>query len=485
MRLLVCGIDGATWTVAEPLIARGRLPHLARLRARGAWGSVRADGNASPALWTSIFTGQRPHRHGITFFGKDSRAVRARRLWEICEEHGWTVGVCGVLATWPPRPVRGFLIPDVFALGPETHPPAYAFLQRLLLRERAGRNPAVARLGDALALARHGVRPATWAAAVAALLPRRSLDRRWRALLLQPRLFADVFVALCRRHRPDLAIFHVHATDTVSHIYWKYREPARFPEVSAAEAARYGQVVHRAYETADAILGRLLGLAGPGTTVLVTSDHGFAARARPRFKYDLRFERLLRLLDLEGRVVGARFGDVFALETRGLPAAAVAAELQQVRLEGASRPLFRLYPPEDGVLAFALDEEGDLHAARVRLDPDRAVPFEDLFEDRGFVVSGQHDPLGLCVLAGRGVRPGPLGEVALYDLTPTLLALAGLPVGADMDGSPRVDAIDPAFLRDHPIRQVPSYGGPGAGEPADAAAVDPRVLERLRGLGYL
>ena len=37
-RVLVVGWDGATWDVLRPLLAQGRLPHLARLLDRGAHG---------------------------------------------------------------------------------------------------------------------------------------------------------------------------------------------------------------------------------------------------------------------------------------------------------------------------------------------------------------------------------------------------------------------------------------------------------------
>ena len=37
-RAVVIGIDGADWKLIDALAARGEMPHLSRLRARGAWG---------------------------------------------------------------------------------------------------------------------------------------------------------------------------------------------------------------------------------------------------------------------------------------------------------------------------------------------------------------------------------------------------------------------------------------------------------------
>ena len=38
MKVMVLGLDGATWDVLEPLIQEGLLPNLARLREQGSSG---------------------------------------------------------------------------------------------------------------------------------------------------------------------------------------------------------------------------------------------------------------------------------------------------------------------------------------------------------------------------------------------------------------------------------------------------------------
>ena len=76
---LVVGIDGADWRYADQLIARGELPNLAELRAKGAWGPLGTlQPTLSPAIWTTIATGARPQRHGVRGF----EAVRLRGIDE-------------------------------------------------------------------------------------------------------------------------------------------------------------------------------------------------------------------------------------------------------------------------------------------------------------------------------------------------------------------------------------------------------------------
>lgn len=69
-----------------------------------------------------------------------------------------------------------------------------------------------------------------------------------------------------------------------------------------------------------------------------------------------------------------------------------------------------------------------------------------------------HHNEAAILLWGQGIAKGTtLGRVNLADLTPTVLTLLGVPVGADMDGSVLVGALHPGFLAAHPRRTVPSH----------------------------
>ncbi len=43
-KIAILGLDGADWQIIDPLIAKGQLPNLARLKARGAWGNMKSMG---------------------------------------------------------------------------------------------------------------------------------------------------------------------------------------------------------------------------------------------------------------------------------------------------------------------------------------------------------------------------------------------------------------------------------------------------------
>ena len=102
-RVAVLGIDSATWSILEPQIERGSLPNLAGLMRNGTWGTLTSyEYSASPVVWTSIFTGKPPEKHGITDFPvaiASNRKVKA--LWQIAEEHGFSSAVINVPGTYP------------------------------------------------------------------------------------------------------------------------------------------------------------------------------------------------------------------------------------------------------------------------------------------------------------------------------------------------------------------------------------------------
>jgi tetratricopeptide (TPR) repeat protein len=100
-----------------------------------------------------------------------------------------------------------------------------------------------------------------------------------------------------------------------------------------------------------------------------------------------------------------------------------------------------------------------------------------------------HSPVGVFVAAGPGIRGGvDLGAASVLDVTPTVLALYGLPVARDMDGQPLTEALDPAFLKERPVAWIDSYGGFRSLDQDDGAIAsgeDAEMIEKLRALGYI
>src|SRR5262245_6159727 len=68
-RLLVVGWDGASFRAIDPLLAAGKLPHLAGLIARGTKSPLESTIlPISSAAWTTATTGKGPGEHGVFGF---------------------------------------------------------------------------------------------------------------------------------------------------------------------------------------------------------------------------------------------------------------------------------------------------------------------------------------------------------------------------------------------------------------------------------
>ena len=101
----------------------------------------------------------------------------------------------------------------------------------------------------------------------------------------------------------------------------------------------------------------------------------------------------------------------------------------------------------------------------------------------------EHSPYGIFVLSGQGIKKDELVfGASLLDITPTILALMGLPIGEDMDGK----VLTSAFEAPPQLAYIPSWDDiPGeAGfhnidETTENIEDDQEVLKQLVNLGYI
>src|SRR5262245_2586587 len=217
--LLVIGLDGATLDLVRPWVAAGRLPVLADLMARGAWGPLRSTIPAAtfPA-WTSLVTGVNPGRHGVLDFTERVAGTyrvrfvngshrRLPALWTHVGRAGGRVAVLTVPATYPPEQVPGVMVsgfdtPLTTAIdGSFVHPRAlYPEIQRLI-----GRLP----FADFQEVA---TTPGWHEAALASLLD--GIERR-----------TTLATSLLRRECFDLLMLVFGESDTVAHHFWRFHDP--------------------------------------------------------------------------------------------------------------------------------------------------------------------------------------------------------------------------------------------------------------------
>jgi hypothetical protein len=498
-KLLVLELDSATWAVADRLIAAGQLPHLARVKREGAWGILRSlEPMLSPALWTTIYTGKTAAEHGIESFGSTARSLRCRRLWDILDQAGLSVGVMGTLATWPPQPLsHGFLVPDyITALNDHTWPPHLSHLQQVMLDARLRRGNLWRYLGLTRRLLQTGVHPARLIRSGLLLLRDLAgappLSVMWRKILTVEAVRADAFVHLYRRHRPRFAACHYHAIDALGHFYWRYYEPDALTfSTPERDVRRYQGVVPQAYIQADELLGRFLNLMDRETTLLVLSDHGQAAHSHAPPQSSLDLLTLIEFLGLQHEVTPLRIADHHYLHFQNPDRLPRTEELlRDAFITTPERPVFHEISRTDQRLCFKLvpgvwagdqdehivfPEHGELsmRALQMRVGPP---------------ITSLHTLDGLVALYGHDVRPGQtLDAASILDVTPTALALFGLPLARDMTGRVWWEALD--LDRARVERYVDSYENVPLPHDTPPTPLTPEeqalLLDRLRDLGYL
>jgi predicted AlkP superfamily phosphohydrolase/phosphomutase len=118
-KVILVGIDGASWTVLAPLLSRGELPNLGRLVSKSVVGVLQSTVPAlSPPAWTSMFTGVNPGKHGIVDFllheGDEfvtcySRFRMCDSIWRIVSSLGRKCIVINDPVTYPPEEVNGIM----------------------------------------------------------------------------------------------------------------------------------------------------------------------------------------------------------------------------------------------------------------------------------------------------------------------------------------------------------------------------------------
>lgn len=120
-KVIVLGLDGATWDIILPFVKKGKLPAFKYLIENGICGHLESTiPPSSPSAWTSIFTGATPGKHGIFGFVKQkknsyfitpisSKDRKVDPVWKILSDNGKKVILLNIPFTYPPDKVNGIM----------------------------------------------------------------------------------------------------------------------------------------------------------------------------------------------------------------------------------------------------------------------------------------------------------------------------------------------------------------------------------------
>lgn len=489
-RVVVLGLDGATWAVIDELAESASLENLIRLKDEAATGILKSESPPlSPRVWTTISTGVGPERHGAEDFLSTQAEIRVPRVWEIVEGHGRTVGVWEWLVTWPPGEHNGFLVPGWLNRGPQTWPPDLEFYQQL---RGAGDAPpgALDLIQGAWKGYRNGLRLPTLIQAGVSEVRLKLMspkERRTSPLrtFLHADMAADLFFHWYDKTEPDFAAFVLYSIDSLAHRFWIDFEPSAFGLDKPPNEGRYASVIPDGYTQADKILGRLVNRLDPKTLLMVISDHGTQANEAAFAHYSIRSEPLLKALDMEGKLGAFTVGRLLQLREIEPTAPGVTPEfvrmIQEATVEGA--PLFEIDDSTPPFYAISVAGRPSLESTAVI--GGREVPLARIARTSN--VSGEHSLDGILAMRSATAQKGITVEGAtIRDVTPTVLAYMGIPISAEMDGVVLNRAFQPESRAAREPKVVDEYTFEWSQiEDPTSDGEDKEVLDRLKALGYI
>ncbi len=494
-KLLIIGLDGATWDVLGPRMREGRMPHLKAFIESGVSGILDSTKPPiTPAAWTTFMTGKHPGRHGILDFEKydvftnqvsfnSTYEIRERTIWEILSEKGLRVGAVNVPMTYPPRKVNGFMISGFETPSTDaefTYPPELKheilkaipdYDYRTNWRRRPGANPTE--------------------------VLRDNLDYIANSFEQGVKL-----VELCgARYGWDALMVVYKLVDNLQHKTWKYLDP-RFNAAHPREA----EMVYDCFARLDDAIGKLLAYARRhDAVVMMMSDHGHGSlegkaqanellrkwgylrlknpftRVATRFQHishrllkgkKTRFEQGARGVERELAVDWARtracvthagiYGFLYLnLRGRGPVGIVEPGDYERVRDEIADRlrnamtvdrdgRSFKIFPAvHKAETLYNCTREERPEMPDLLLEPEPGLAVVRRIRGRSAVrwlapdrIEGTHRYEGMYALGGVGVKSGAEIRANIADLTPTALAALGVGVPDDMDGRPLREAFD-------------------------------------------
>lgn len=534
-RMLIIGLDGATWDVLTPLMKEGRMPRLKEAVDAGASGILRSTTPPiTPAAWTTFLTGRQPGAHGIIDFERyDSHTNKlllnstgcldgVRTLWQILGDQDFRVGSVSVPMTYPATPVNGFMItgyPTPGAGSQFAYPPE--------LR------------GEVLA---------KW--------PDPTFGTNWRRSVFGgDGLFAENVAYMSRsfhecaamttwlgdRFGWDVLMVVLKLVDNLQHKTWKHLDP-RWSKRNPYRS----DVAKSGFEEADKAVGKLLDYATEhDATVLMVSDHGHGSlegKIQPNLLLKQwgyltvrsgaqKAGRGRRLWDrVRGRTVKhERVSDIardLAVDfsrTRACVMHAGMAGFVYINLQGRQPtgivPQDQYEALRDELTERFLGEEcrtTDPNGNSIQLFDAVHKP-EELYqcsrEEQPWLpdliltprdslavirkirggrpvqwlpyrrLEGTHRPDGIILATGPGIAHRTDIRAHIVDCAPTILAALGLRIPDDMEGR----VVTEIFERAPTVETEAAPTGAGSSQVAEAYSEEDlqRVTERLSDLGYL
>lgn len=535
-KVIVVGLDGATFTLLEPLMNEGKMPNLKNIVENGASGILKSTiPPVTAPAWFSFATGKNPGKHGAhDFIIRDennemvvinSKRVKEKKIWNILSDYNKKVGIIHFPISYPPEKVNGFMISG-FISPPNTdnysYPPG---LYSEILKE----------IGDYIFNVRVPVETRWHKLTSKEIKPfidhlLKEVNLRYRALryLMEKEKDWDFLYVLFM------------STDKIQHVLWKYLDNREqmYPRGEIYEYAL------KCYRQIDEILGDIYKRIDDDTSLIIISDHGFGPKKK-WFHINMWLEDNGYLTKNLKKLVTAKIKEKLGLKSgkcfEGVPAPTVRRteflNMQKTKAyspnsssygifinlkgrdkygivkpgveynslkEELKRKLLDLRDEETGQKIFdnVYFSEQIYHGPYVKTSPDLILaPAEGYMVIDSFTPlagkdnlvkirssEGYHRPDGIFIATGKNIKKGAkIEDRSIMDMAPTILFLMNLPILSDMDGKVITSIFKDSFLKSNPLTFIDSQSvkTEKPDEKVYTEKDEKQILDSLKGLGYL
>lgn len=263
-RVLVIGLDSATFDLIHPWAEAGYLPNLTKLMKAGSYAPLASTLQPTTApAWVTCMTGVNQGKHGLYDFVQrksgsynlevtSSVHIRAPYLFEYVGQHEVKVVAVNIPYTYPPRPVNGVMIGGPFApvvTRELVYPPTYYETLRQVVPDYFVLPDFNGRAKDPMADYAH-------------------------QLMQGVEMRETLSLHLMQTEPWDLFTVVFMAADEVQHTFWHCMDAAE-----GSPEAKYRDTIRQVYQRLDSAVGRLIAQAQSDsddreTIVMVLSDHG-------------------------------------------------------------------------------------------------------------------------------------------------------------------------------------------------------------------
>jgi len=510
MKVVVIGLDGATFRLLKPWAKCGELPAIAKLLKDGSHGALESSlPHVTYPAWKCYSTGKYPNKLGVYhFFSIDftnrlikipfSHSFNALEIWDYLGINGFRVAIVNMPTTYPPKKVNGIMISGPVIVGDN-----YTYPTNLkdYIEKKFNYKPDTKEIDEELRDIELG------RADRSAILEKIREHIESQFSLLHKYILPNNFDFV------HLTIFYI---DAIQHFFWADMEN---------NDKEFGNVILEFWKEIDNNIMKIIKRLDEDTILILMSDHGFTKlkgifylnnwlykrgyiKLNRKFlilnflnKLGLNSDNLyksltkLRLIDLARRVLPRNLRGVipnrnteisidFAsslIDWNKTKAIMVGDGVIYINpkipnkdavIDKLIKELSTIISPLDGKkVCEKIYKISELYGSKSENDPDIIIlPSEGyLFKNTiagkewNFEIgkwSAIHDLYGIFIAYGKGIKKGyKVKEVRIYDVAPTILHIFGLPVPNDMDGRVLMEIFEEnsEFSNRQPVYVSPSY----------------------------